>query len=48
VVIQIADIPAGFFVGSRGGVAIALLCVAFFRLPQSLPRYTPGEEPSGE
>jgi len=27
-------------------VPIALLCVAFFLLPQPKPRYQPGEEPS--
>ena len=32
----------------RVGVAIALLCVAFFLLPQPKPRYKPGEEPSAE
>ena len=30
----------------RVGVALALLCVAFFLLPQPKPRYKPGEEPS--
>jgi hypothetical protein len=30
----------------RVGVAIALLCVAFFLLPQPKPRYKPGEEPN--
>ena len=30
----------------RVGVAIGLLCVAFFLLPQPKPRYKPGEEPS--
>ena len=32
----------------RAGVAIALLCVAFFLLPQPKPRYKPGTEPSVE
>jgi uncharacterized membrane protein len=32
----------------RVGVAIALLCVAYFLLPQPKPRYKPGEEPSAE
>ena len=32
----------------RVGVAIALLCVAFFLLPQPRPRYKPGMEPSTE
>jgi TMEM175 potassium channel family protein len=27
-------------------VAIAVLCVAFFLLPQPKPRYKPGEEPT--
>ena len=45
--IQIAAVPlAG--VAPRPGVAIALLCVAFFLLPQPKPRYKPGEEPSAE
>ena len=30
----------------RVGVAIALLCVAFFLLPQPDPRYKPGQEPN--
>jgi uncharacterized membrane protein len=30
----------------RVGVAIALLCVAFFLLPPPKPRYKPGEEPN--
>jgi hypothetical protein len=30
------------------GVALPLLCVAFFLLPQPKPRYKPGEEPSEE
>jgi hypothetical protein len=29
-------------------VAIALLCVAFFLLPQPKPRYKLGQEPSAE
>ena len=36
------------FAWPRAGVAIALLCVAFFLLPQPKPRYKPGEEPSAE
>jgi hypothetical protein len=32
----------------RPGVVIALLCVAFFLLPQPKPRYKLGEEPSAE
>jgi uncharacterized membrane protein len=45
--VQIAAIPVAFAV-PRVGVAIALLCVAFFLLPQPKPRYKPGEGPSGE
>ena len=45
--IQIAAI-ALVLVVPRAGVAVALLCVAFFLLPQPKPRYTPGEEPSAE
>ena len=43
--LQIAAIPV-VIAASRIGVAIALLCVAFFLLPQPRPRYKPGEEPS--
>lgn len=43
--VQIAAIPVAI-AAPRGGVAIALLCVAFFLLPQPKPRYKPGEEPS--
>lgn len=32
----------------RVGVTVALLCVAFFLLPQPKPRYKPGEEPDAE
>jgi uncharacterized membrane protein len=45
--IQIAAVPLAV-VAPRPGVAIALLCVAFFLLPQPKPRYKPGEEPSAE
>ena len=45
--IQIAAIPVSFAT-PRVGVAIALLCVAFFLLPQPKPRYKPGEEPDAE
>jgi hypothetical protein len=45
--IQIAAVPVAI-VAPRVGVAIALLCVAFFLLPQPKPRYNPGEEPSAE
>ena len=45
--IQIAAIPVAI-AASRLGVAIALLCVVFFLLPQPKPRFKPGEEPSSE
>ena len=45
--IQIAAVPVAI-VAPRVGVAIALLCVAFFLLPQPRPRYKPGEEPSAK
>lgn len=41
---QIAAVPVAL-VAPRVGVAVALLCVAFFLLPQPDPRYKPGEEP---
>ena len=44
---QIAAVPV-VIAAPRAGVAIALLCVAFFLLPQPRPRYKPGEEPSSE
>jgi uncharacterized membrane protein len=43
--IQIVAVPVAFAV-PRAGVAIGLLCVAFFLLPQPKPRYKPGEEPT--
>jgi hypothetical protein len=43
--LQIAAVPV-VIAAPRVGVAIALLCVAFFLLPQPRPRYKPGEEPS--
>ncbi len=43
--LQIAAIPV-VIAASRIGVAIALLCVAFFLLPQPTPRCKPREEPS--
>jgi uncharacterized membrane protein len=43
--VQLAAIPIAV-VAPRAGVAIGLLCVAFFLLPQPKPRYNPGEEPS--
>lgn len=45
--VQIAAVPLTM-VSPQLGVAVALLCVAFFLLPQPKPRYKPGEEPSGE
>jgi uncharacterized membrane protein len=45
--IQIAAVPVAVLV-PRIGVAVALLCVAFFLLPQPRPRYMPGKEPSAE
>jgi uncharacterized membrane protein len=45
--IQIAAVPL-VVVTPRPGVVIALLCVAFFLLPQPKPRYKLGEEPSAE
>jgi uncharacterized membrane protein len=46
-VIQIAAVSIAI-AAPRVGVAIALLCVAFFLLPQPKPRFKPGEEPSTE
>jgi hypothetical protein len=43
--IQIAAVPVAF-AAPRVGVAIALLCGAFFPLPQPEPRYRSGEEPT--
>ena len=45
--IQIGGVPVAIAT-PRVGVTIALLCVAFFLLPQPKPRYKPGEEPSAE
>ena len=45
--IQIIAVPVAV-AAPRVGAAVALLCVAFFLLPQPRPRYKPGEEPSGE
>lgn len=45
---QVAAVPVAIAAVPRVGVAIALLCVAFFLLPQPKPRYKPGEEPSAE
>ena len=44
---QIAAAPVAI-AAPRVGVALALLCVAFFLLPQPKPRYKPGEEPSAD
>lgn len=45
--VQIAAIPVAM-VAPRLGVAVALLCIAFFVLPQPKPRYRAGQEPSSE
>lgn len=45
--VQIAAIPVAL-ASPRVGVAVALLCVACFLLPQPKPRYKPGEEPDAE
>jgi uncharacterized membrane protein len=45
--IQIAALPI-VIAAPRLGAAVALLCVAFFLLPQPKPRYNPGEEPTEE
>jgi hypothetical protein len=45
--LQLAAVPVAL-AAPRVGVTIALLCVAFFLLPQPKPRYKPGEEPSDE
>ena len=45
--VQIAAVPVAV-AAPRVGVTIALLCIAFFLLPQPRPRYNPGEEPSDE
>lgn len=45
--VQIAAVPLAF-AAPRAGVATALVCVAFFLLPQPKPRYSPGEEPTEE
>ena len=47
IMIQISAVPIAVAL-PRLGVAVALLCVAFFLLPQPKPRYKPGEEPSEE
>lgn len=45
--VQIAAVPV-VIAAPRVGVGIALMCVAFFLLPQPKPHYNPGEEPSAE
>lgn len=45
--IQIAAVPVTI-ASPRVGVAIGLLCVGFFLLPQPKPRYRKGEEPGIE
>ena len=42
--LQVAAVPVAFAV-PRIGVVIALLCVAYFLLPQPKPRYKLGQEP---
>lgn len=46
-IVQIAAVPVAW-AAPRVGVAIALLCVALFLLPQPKPRYRVGEKPSDE
>jgi uncharacterized membrane protein len=43
--IQIAAVPLAI-VAPRLAVGVALVCVAFFLLPQPKPRYKPGEAPN--
>src|SRR5687767_9510680 len=43
--VQIAAVPV-VIAAPRVGVAVALLCVTFFLLPQPKPRYRPAEERS--
>jgi len=45
--VQIATVPLAVF-APRPAVAVALLCVACFLLPQPKPRYKPGQEPDEE
>ena len=45
--IQVAAVPIAV-VAPTVGVAIALLCVAFFLLPQPKPRYKFGEAPHSD
>jgi uncharacterized membrane protein len=46
-VVQIATVPLSI-IAPRLAVAVGLLCIAFFLLPQPKPRYIPGQEPSEE
>jgi hypothetical protein len=46
--VQIAAVPVAIAAAPRVGVGMAMLCVAFFLLPQPKPRYQPGEEPSAK
>jgi hypothetical protein len=43
--VQIAAVPVAIAAPVLG-VAISLVCVSFFLLPQPKPRYKPGEEPA--
>ena len=45
--LQIAAVSVAF-AAPRVGVAIALLCITYFLLPQPKPRYKPGQEPGPE
>src|SRR4051812_46787023 len=45
--VQLAAVPIAI-VAPRVGVALGLLCIAFFLLPQPRPRFKPGKEPSAE
>jgi len=45
--VQLAAVPLAI-AAPRAGVALALLTVAFFLLPQPKPRYKPGEAPDPE
>jgi uncharacterized membrane protein len=45
--LQIAAVPVAVAM-PRAGLAIGLLCVGYFLLPQPKPRYHPGQEPSVE
>jgi len=45
--VQIAAIAVAI-TAPRVGVALTLLCVGFFLLPQPKPRYKPGEQPNAQ